>query len=591
MAVSPTNALSARVMLASAIHAQPGVYAVLLGSGASRAAGIPTGWEIVQHLVQKAAAAEHPDDPDSQAQAAADPEAWWAAHGEGPLGYSSLLAAIAPSSAARQGLLKDYFVASDDDREAGQKLPTAAHRAIAELVKSGFVKVVVTTNFDTLIEQALDAAGVAYQRITRSEQISATTPLAHADATVIKVHGDWTDLEFRNTIDELDQYPQPWIDLLTQVCNEYGLLISGWSAEWDKALVRVLESTTRRYPLYWDSRSSKKTAARDLLARHGGHVIDADSADELFTSLTASLDALQRLAEPPLTTAVAIARLKRTLPDPIRRIELHDLIRAKTDGVIAAVSTVPASAPTYQDIDNVLDQLLEATKPLLALLIHGVRHDIHRDHTKLWVDVLQRLLDGRGFVSQVVLDALLHYPALLALRTMSIVAIDEGRDDLLVEVLTRPRWTDPYGRRGPANAAEVLHINRALDGDMINKLPRWEGTGWLYPQSHFLKAVLQEVVTENGVESTRYEQLCDDVEYRTGLVQLLTATGTPRPNMGEVANERNWDATERPVAENCFRDHLTRGGEDAWTPLLSGDSLDDVLERYRDILKTYIRYR
>ena len=207
------------------------------------------------------------------------------------------------------------------------------------------------------------------------------------------------------------------------------------------------------------------------------------------------------------------------------------------------------------------------------------------------MDVLQRLLDGRGFVSQVVLDALLHYPALLALRTMSIVAIDEGRDDFLVEVLTRPRWTDPYGRRGPANAAEVLHINRALDGDMINKLPRWEGTGWLYPQSHFLKAVLQEVVTENGVESTRYEQLCDDVEYRTGLVQLLTATGTPRPNMGEVANERNWDATERPFAENRFRDHLTRGGEDAWTPLLSGDSLDDVLERYRDILKTYIRYR
>jgi SIR2-like domain len=590
VAVSPSNALSARVMLAAAIHAQPGVYAVLLGSGVSRAAGIPTGWEIVQHLVQKAAVAEHPDDPDSHALATGDPEGWWAAHGEGPLGYSSLLAAIAPSSAARQGLLKEYFLAADDDREAGLKIPTAAHRAIAGLVKAGFVKVIVTTNFDTLIEQALDAAGVAYQRISRPEQISATTPLAHADASVIKVHGDWTDLEFRNTIDELDQYPQPWIDLLTQVCNEYGLVISGWSAEWDKALVHVLESTARRYPLYWDSRSSKKTAARDLLAQHGGHVIDADSADELFSSLTASLDALQRLAEPPLTTAIAIARLKRTLPDPIRRIELYDLIRAKTDDVIAALSTVPASAPTYQDIDNALDQLLEATKPLLALLIHGVRHDIHRDHASLWVGALQRLLDGRGFVSQVVIDALLHYPALLALRTMSIVTINEGRDGFLVELLTRPRWTDPYGRRGPANAAEVLHINRALDGDMINKLPRWGGTSWLYPQSHFLKTVLQEVVTENGVETTRYEQLCDDVEYRTGLVQLLTATGTPRPNMGEVASGPSWDAAERPRAENRFRDALASAGEGAWTPLLGDDSLDDVLKRYREILKTYIRY-
>lgn len=42
------------------------------------------------------------------------------------------------------------------------------------------------------------------------------------------------------------------------------------------------------------------------------------------------------------------------------------------------------------------------------------------------MDALQRLLDGRGFTSQVALDALLHYPALLALRTMSIVTTTKG---------------------------------------------------------------------------------------------------------------------------------------------------------------------
>ena len=90
---------------------------------------------------------------------------------------------------------------------------------------------------------------------------------------------------------------------------------------------------------------------------------------------------------------------------------------------------------------------------------------------------LRRLLDGRGFTSQVALDALLHYPALLALRTMSIVTIDEGRDDFLIELLTHPRWTDPDGRRGPANAAEVLHINRALDGDLISGTNRRQHMG------------------------------------------------------------------------------------------------------------------
>lgn len=295
--MSPPNALSSRVMLATGIHAQPGVYALLLGSGVSRSAGISTGWEIVHHLVQKAAAADDPNDADSHAIAQSDPVAWWTQHGEGDLGYSALLAAVAPSSAARQGLLSEYFVATEEDRDNGLKVPTAGHRAIAEMVKGGWIRVVVTTNFDKLVEQALDAVGVAYQVVSRPSAASAVMPLAHATATIIKLHGDWTDLESRNAIDELDEYPQAWIDLLRQVFNEYGLLISGWSAEWDKALVRELEATARRYPLYWDSRSSESDVARNLLAQHGGHVIQAESADELFTSLAASVDALTRLAE------------------------------------------------------------------------------------------------------------------------------------------------------------------------------------------------------------------------------------------------------------------------------------------------------
>jgi len=44
--------------------------------------------------------------------------------------------------------------------EAGRKQPTASHEAIADLVKAVWIKVIITTNFDRLIEQALDAVGV-----------------------------------------------------------------------------------------------------------------------------------------------------------------------------------------------------------------------------------------------------------------------------------------------------------------------------------------------------------------------------------------------------------------------------------------------
>ncbi len=103
------------VALATSVHASPGVYALLLGSGVSSATGIRTGWQIVSDLVRRAATAKFPDDPAAGDPAAGDPaadnpEAWWSEHGDGqPLGYSGLLEALAPTPAARDALLSGYF--------------------------------------------------------------------------------------------------------------------------------------------------------------------------------------------------------------------------------------------------------------------------------------------------------------------------------------------------------------------------------------------------------------------------------------------------------------------------------------------------
>jgi hypothetical protein len=53
------------------MHAAPGMYAVLVGSGLSTAAGIPTGWQVVQDLIRRVAVAdgvnceEVKDDPEN----------------------------------------------------------------------------------------------------------------------------------------------------------------------------------------------------------------------------------------------------------------------------------------------------------------------------------------------------------------------------------------------------------------------------------------------------------------------------------------------------------------------------------------------
>jgi hypothetical protein len=106
----------------------------------------------------------------------------------------------------------------------------------------------------------------------------------------------------------------------------------------DTALVHAIESSSsRRYPMYWDNRSGRGTGAQELLAHRTGISLAASSADELFTELEASIVAQERLAEPPLTSAMADARLKRYLPDPLRRIDLHDLVMQRLDPIRHAV--------------------------------------------------------------------------------------------------------------------------------------------------------------------------------------------------------------------------------------------------------------
>lgn len=143
---------------------------MLVGSGVSTDAGIPTGWGAVADLIGRAAAASDPDNPEAAGQAVVDPDAWWAEHGDGqPLGYSNLLSALAPTPAARRGLLAGFFEPTSADVEAGHKAPSDAHRAIAEMAKRGLVRVILTANFDRLIERALEDAGVSPHVASRSD--------------------------------------------------------------------------------------------------------------------------------------------------------------------------------------------------------------------------------------------------------------------------------------------------------------------------------------------------------------------------------------------------------------------------------------
>ena len=239
--------------LAFSIQANPGVYAVLVGSGVSRAAKIPTGWEVALDLIRKLAKL-HKETCDP------DPERWYRKKFERDADYSDLLDELAKTPAERQQLLRVYWEPNDREREEGEKKPTAAHRAIAALAAQGFIRVIVTTNFDRLVETALTDKGIVPTILSSPDQVQGALPLIHTQCCVFKVHGDYLDTRIRNTPSELDQYPSKFDQLLDRIFDEFGLVVCGWSAEWgQRCCARRLTVRHRgRFSTYWAARGGAR---------------------------------------------------------------------------------------------------------------------------------------------------------------------------------------------------------------------------------------------------------------------------------------------------------------------------------------------
>jgi SIR2-like domain len=216
--------IDAIISLALSLQSNKGAYALLLGSGVSRSAQIPTGWEIVEDLVRKIANLQNEvcDEP---------PSDWFLKKFGSAPSYSKLIADIAKTPSERNRLLRSYFEPTVEEREKGIKAPTKAHKAIAWLVAEGYVRVIITTNFDRLLESALDAQGVTPTVLTTPDAIQGALPLTLNSCCIVKVHGDYLDTRIRNTPEELAQYDKRLDKFLDRIFDDFGLIVCGWSAE------------------------------------------------------------------------------------------------------------------------------------------------------------------------------------------------------------------------------------------------------------------------------------------------------------------------------------------------------------------------
>lgn len=499
--------------LAFSIHSGRGVYALLLGSGVSRAAQIPTGWEVTLDLIWKLAAVEGED-------CGADPAAWYVKKFGKEPDYSDLLAGMALTPAERTNALRGYFEAGTADLEEGKKVPTAAHKAIARLVKAGYFRVIITTNFDRLLEQALIAEGVDPTVISTPDMVLGATPLAHSSCTVIKVHGDYRDTRLRNTTEELSSYDPVLDKLLDRVFDEYGLIACGWSGTWDEALRSAIQrSPNRRYSMTWAAKGRVSEEAESLIKFRGATALEIQSADAFFQSLEDKLDSLEALDAPhPLSAALAVTSLKRYLVEDRFRIQLQDMVFAELERPFPNLSSLPVSVSRLS-CEALMERLAlyeSSMQILISLMVHGCFWG-SAEQSQLWPRVVLRLLDlAPTSGGTVVLLNLRRYPALVALYAGGIASVASGKYHNFKALMRDARTSVD----APVEGKDDLLIRRlvlynVLQDDVLNRCAEQK---LKTPGSDRLHKLLREPFRALIPSDKDYDNAFDRFEYLTALV-------------------------------------------------------------------------
>ena len=375
--------------LALSIQARKGLFAFLIGSGCSRSASIPTGWEITSDLIRKSAAL--------QGESVDDPIGWYTSKFKSEPNYSEVLQRVAKTPAERASILRTYFEPSEEDRERGDgtKEPQICHKAIAELVADGYIKIIVTTNFDRLIENALIQKGITPTVVSTPQGAQGLEPLQHKECVVFKLHGDYLDAKTLNTEEELTKYNRHTLRLLERIIDEYGLVACGWSGDSDIALKLALErKRQRRYSFYWATSSKLSHEAEQLRKNMTGEKIEIKDADQFFGDLADRVkSANDQISRKEISIPLATATVRRWVVDPLHDLRLAEKLRLEADIAVEKMNEPIEHFITGYTQEIMKNQIgsLSSSVDMLSSMASVVGYWGQVRHHKPLIDALKRL--------------------------------------------------------------------------------------------------------------------------------------------------------------------------------------------------------
>lgn len=236
----------------------------LLGAGASAAAGIPTAFHMIWDFKR----------------------ALYCSAQKVPITTCSDLSSLIvrarlqnyfdglgtfPSDGSKEEYSHYFRIVYPDERDRRRYIdrlqeggsPSHGHMALACLLYLSKVRVVWTTNFDGMIEDAASSVFRSTTKLTVSTLDSSHIAMEALNEgrwpLLVKLHGDFRSRLLKNTSEELQTQDAQLRIALIEACRRYGLAVTGYSGR-DHSVMDALEEGLdggKGYPsgLYWFHRS------------------------------------------------------------------------------------------------------------------------------------------------------------------------------------------------------------------------------------------------------------------------------------------------------------------------------------------------
>ncbi|MDP3147484.1 MAG: hypothetical protein Q8N83_00005, partial [Ignavibacteria bacterium] len=344
-------------------------------------------------------------------------------------------------------------------------------------------------------------------------------PIIHSKCTIVKINGDYLDTRIRNTESELEEYDEEFNQLLDRIFDEFGLIVCGWSSDWDIGLRKAIERCkSRRFTTYWISKDGITSAAQKLVDLRSAELITNTTADKFFPELlekTLSIVELEK--QHPISSKIAIATSKKYLSDSKYNINLHDLIISETKKVIDELSENSLSAQGNFSKEEYLRRVsvYESKMEILLNIVITISYWGNSSQSSYITKCIESTVNSNSFVGGVV--AYINqkkYPSLLLMYATGISALANDRYDLIKSILvdTMVTYENP-----PRPLIDRILTFTVMSKDFAAMLPGRNAQHYT-PFSDYLASFFQPYFADYILDKNTFYNLFDKFEYVLALI-------------------------------------------------------------------------